>query len=134
MVEQSLDWISTRPVVYWITARRLSNDTRLRSRSFCPVSVALCFEHGSVCSRSGFKAQPMRALAGGLVHWCLNLIGCQTRAVDSDSDSMRISIESDQPKRAKVFFNKLSFLKSKRYNRILFCRKFVLRLEVKSVL
>ena len=44
-----------------------------------PVSVALCFKHGSVCSRSGFKAQPMRALAGGIVHWCLNLIGCQTR-------------------------------------------------------
>ena len=41
-------------------------------------SVALCFKHGSVRSCSRFKAQPMRALAGGLVRWCLNLIGCQT--------------------------------------------------------
>ena len=32
-----------------------------------------------VCSRSGLKAQPMRAMAGGQVHRCVNLIGCQTR-------------------------------------------------------
>ena len=42
---------------------------------FVQSSAVLCFEHGSVRSWSGFKAQPMRALAGGLVHWCLNLIG-----------------------------------------------------------
>ena len=33
------------------------------------------FKHGSVCSRSGFEAQPMRALAGCLVHWCATKLG-----------------------------------------------------------
>ena len=31
----------------------------------CASNVALWFEHSSVHSRSRFKAQPMRALAGG---------------------------------------------------------------------
>ena len=59
-------------VVSWITARRLCNDICLCSRSFCPVSAALCFEHGSIrtfrsCSR--FKPQPIRALAGSQARW-----------------------------------------------------------------
>ena len=33
------------------------------------VSVALCIEHSSVRSRSRFKAQPMRALAGSKACW-----------------------------------------------------------------
>ena len=39
----------------------------------CQRSHGLRFKHGSVRSRSGFKAQPMRTMAGGLVHWCLGL-------------------------------------------------------------
>ena len=46
------------------------------------LSVALWFEHSSVRSRPGFKAQPMRALAGGLACWCLDLIGRQTGKMD----------------------------------------------------
>ena len=37
--------LSQPSVEYWITARRLWNDTHLCSRSFCPVCVAFCFKH-----------------------------------------------------------------------------------------
>ena len=58
--------------------------------------MALCFEHGSVRSRSGFKAQPMRALAGGQVHWCLNLNGCQTekgKEILCEKGDIRLSVD-----------------------------------------
>ena len=115
---------AARSVVFWITARRLWNDTAFirapfvqsawpggrehnsfrsdlqktycsfvpkmycsivcsivmvliwlqKSRNLLKIVVpALCFEHGSVCSLSGFKPQPTRALAGGLVCKCLRL-------------------------------------------------------------
>ena len=43
-----------------------------------PDSVVLCFELGSVRSRSGFKAQPMRALVGGLFVGVLDFLLCRT--------------------------------------------------------
>ena len=48
-------------------------------RALAGVIVALWFKHGSVRSRSGFKAQPMWALGGGQLVGVLELIGCKIK-------------------------------------------------------
>ena len=55
---------STSSTVHWITAQKLWNHTRLRSRSFCSVSVALCFNTARFAPVPGSRRHPCERLQG----------------------------------------------------------------------
>ena len=67
----------------------------------------MCFEHGSVRSRSGFKAQPMRALAGSLACWRVNLIWASHFFQFSSSQSALLFTEVLKEREAQLELKRL---------------------------